>query len=186
MTFQTYLDYFTEILQAEKPSAPYDNPDFLHYVELNDKRQERWLKKGDLLPELAEKIKLIKAIQHWVLITEPWCGDASHSVPFIGMLAELNPNIHLDVQLRDSNSEIDKYLINGGKSIPILVVRDESNTDLFHWGPRPIEAQKIHLDNLTSEKTVEEKKVELQKWYNSDKGLSLQNELLGKFRDILS
>jgi len=181
MNFQTYNDLFEGILQADQPAVPYDNIDYFHYVKLNHKRQERWLKKGDILPELETKIKSIDNTQNWILITEPWCGDASHSVPFVAKLAELNPKINLNIQLRDSDSEIDKYLTNGGKSIPILVVRDEQNKDLFHWGPRPTEAQNIHLYNLTSDKTVDEKKVELQKWYNSDKGISLQKELLTKF-----
>jgi hypothetical protein len=181
MTFEKYNGLFEEILQADQPKAPYDNLDFFHYTELNQKRQDRWLKKGEILPELADKIKSINTPQNWVLISEPWCGDASHIVPFIGKIAELNSKINLQIQLRDSDSEIDKYLTNGGKSIPILIVRDVDNKDIFHWGPRPEEAQKIHLENLNSSKTPEEKKIELQKWYNSDKGMSLQKELLAKF-----
>ncbi len=181
MTFNQYLDLFHEILTSEKVTPPYDNVDYFHYTELNQKRQERWLKKGVILPDLENKIKSIDKVQNWVLITEPWCGDAAHIVPFIGKLAELNSKIKLNVQLRDSDSEIDNYLTNGGKSIPILIVRDEEHKDLIFWGPRPVEAQKIHLDNLTSDKTAEEKKVELQKWYNSDQGKGLQKELLTKF-----
>jgi hypothetical protein len=177
MNFKKYEGLFENILTAETPVAPYDQADYIQYVELNHKRQDRWIKKGDILPETQAIIGAISTPQKWVLITEPWCGDAAHLSPFIAKMAELNPNIELTVQLRDSDSEIDQYLTDGGKSIPKLIVRNENNEDLFVWGPRPAAAQKIHLENLTSDKTMEEKKVELQKWYNKDKGASMQAEI---------
>ena len=63
-----------------------------------------------------------------------------------------------------------------------MVVRDENGDDLFHWGPRPKDAQAIHMNNREDDsKTGEEKKVELQSWYNKDKGADLQLELLAKY-----
>ena len=177
MNYQNYNALFHEITEDISPKAPYDNPEFVHYVELNQKRQERWFKKGELTPETIETVSSISEKQNWILITEPWCGDAAHSVPFIEKMAILNPNISLTIQLRDKDSEIDKYLTNGGKSIPILVVRNEKNDDIFVWGPRPAEAQEIHLQNLTSDKSNEEKKIELQQWYNKDKGQTIQKEI---------
>lgn len=182
MTFDTYLALFETLLTSKQPAAPYDNPDYFHYVELNHKRQERWLKKGELLPQTQAVLEQISAPQHWVLITEPWCGDAAHSVPFIEKMAQQNSHIELSIQLRDSASEIENYLTNGGKSIPILIVRNAKNEDLFVWGPRPDAAQKIHLENLRSEKSEDEKKVELQQWYNHDKGKSIQEEITALLR----
>lgn len=178
MTYDNYNGLFNEILTSEAPAAPYDNADFLNYVELNNKRQARWDKKGEIQEELKSAISKIDTKQKWILITEPWCGDAAHAAPFIAKLAEINPNIQLEIQLRDNGSEIDKYLTNGGKSIPKLVARNENNEDIFVWGPRPTDAQEIHLTNLKSDKTTEEKKVELQKWYNKDKGQTTQKEII--------
>ncbi len=177
MKYSSYKKLFSEILNSETPPAPYDNPDYYTYLELNNSRVERWEKKGVILTELENEISKISEVQKWLVISEPWCGDAAHIVPFIAKLAVLNPLIELEVQLRDSNSEIDKYLTNGGKSIPILVVRNDKGEDQFVWGPRPAEAQVIHLRNLTSDKSVDEKKVELQQWYNKDKGQALQHEI---------
>jgi hypothetical protein len=179
MTYQEYSDLFQIILDQPTHSAPYDDPDFLNYLKLNQSRHHRWMKKGELSPDTVRFIKSIDTEQHWLLISEPWCGDAAHSTPFIHMMAELNPKITLEVQLRDSDSEIENYLTNGGKSIPILVVRNNTNEDLFVWGPRPEAAQTIHLANLKSEKTKEEKKIELQNWYNQDKAEAIQNEIIG-------
>jgi hypothetical protein len=121
------------------------------------------------------------------LITEPWCGDAAHAQAFIAKLADVNPLISLLVQNRDAPaSEIDNYLTNGGRSIPKLIVRDAKGNDLFTWGPRPKEAQNIHLRQMNDENmSKEEKKIELQNWYNKDKGESTQEELLELLKKVV-
>lgn len=43
----------------------------------------RWFKTGRLLDEMVTLIRQIDQPQHWIVITEPWCGDASHSIPFL-------------------------------------------------------------------------------------------------------
>ncbi|MFB6454020.1 thioredoxin family protein [Chitinophaga sp. Hz27] len=180
MDFNAYEAVFQEILHNPSPAAPYNNPDYLNYTKLNWSRQSRWLKTGKLNEDLATAIKNIKEEQHWIIITEPWCGDASHSVPFIQMLATLNPLIKTDYQLRDSPPHlIQQYLTNGtSKSIPKLIMRDKQGHDIAVWGPRPAECQ-ILYDQLHKEKAdFERTKIALQQWYNDDKGVSLQRELL--------
>ena len=77
MDFNTYSEFFKEILNGNNTTAPYDDAHFVEYVKLNASRQHRWIKTGVLSPELINTIEKIKDEQHWVLITEPWCGDAS-------------------------------------------------------------------------------------------------------------
>ena len=178
MKFDKYLTLFDEILTPGYNTPPYDNPDFIQYTKLNSSRMNRWLKKGDLLPELVEKLELLGP-QRWILITEPWCGDASHIVPFMKMMASVNDKINLEIQLRDSEPFlIDQYLTNGGKSIPILVVRDENDQDLFVWGPRPKACQGLLVAKKEEGMLMENIKKELQQWYNKDKGASIQQEFL--------
>ena len=129
----------------------------------------------------------IREKQQWILITEPWCGDASHINPFIKMAADLNENIELVINLRDGeDSLIDHYLTNGvSKSIPILVVRDADGNDLFVWGPRPKDTQALLAQHkLDISKTDEEKKIEFQAWYNANKGADIQAELVERFRSL--
>ena len=185
MDFNTYSEFFKEILDGNNTTAPYDDAHFVEYVKLNASRQNRWIKTGVLSPELINTIEKIKEEQHWVLITEPWCGDASHSVPFIAKMSELNPHIKLEIQLRDSNnSEIDKYLTNGGKSIPILVVRNSNNKDLFVWGPRPESATILFLESKAQQLSVVDQKVALQNWYNKDIGQTIQKEIVAGIKNI--
>jgi len=187
MKSSEYENQFVEILEGKNTSSPYNKDAYINYVKTNQSRIRRWTKNGKLLPELVEEIKKIEDLQHWVLITEPWCGDAAHSHAFIVKLAELNSKISLTIQNRDApNSEIEDYLTNGGRSIPKLIVRNTNGKDLFDWGPRPKEAQKMVMsqkDNL--EKSTEEKQQELQQWYNKDKGKSMQRELLEFIKDSI-
>ncbi len=179
MTWTEYNNYFDEILSNPNPAAPYDNPDYLDYTKLNHKRSHRWMKHGEILPQMKEAISRIKEDQHWILITEPWCGDAAHSVPFIQMIAALSNKIKLEIQLRDSGSEIDNYKTNGGKAIPMLIIRDKVGKDLAVWGPRPAACQKIFLQMKADNVDFETQKITLQNWYNKDNGKSIQLELIG-------
>ncbi|MFA9212205.1 MAG: thioredoxin family protein [Moraxellaceae bacterium] len=179
MTFQAYLDQFEALLKSEKQLPPYDDADFFNYAKLNWSRMNRWLKHGVIQSDLLAAIKHIQQPQHWIVITEPWCGDAAHIVPFLSRIAELNPMITIDFQLRDSAPFlIENYLTNGGKSIPKLIIRDTAGNDLAVWGPRP-KACQIVFDDLKAKQTnMNDLKTALQHWYNEDKGVALQAEIL--------
>jgi hypothetical protein len=179
MNLQEYRTLFTEILTGKVSEAPYDDEGYINYVKLNQSRMKRWTRQGVIEPELATAIMTIDKPQKWVLITEPWCGDAANSIPFIEKMAALNPNITVEVQLRDSDSEIDTYLTNGGKSIPKLIARDANRNDIFTWGPRPAEAQALVQKQKTSNASIDEKYVAVLHWYKEDNGKAIQTELLG-------
>ncbi len=178
MDFQCYLGEFERILNTPAPPSPYDSPDYLGYTKLNWARLNRWLIKGKLTEQLMVVVKRISQPQQWIVITEPWCGDAAHTVPFIHLAAQLNPLIMVDYELRDAPPfRINDYLSNGSKSIPKLIIRDSTGKDLATWGPRPLGCQ-ILFDRLKATGTdYEAQKTALQKWYNEDKGESLQMEL---------
>lgn len=178
MTWEEYWNLFESIATGVNQEKPYDEALYLDYTKLNFSRSKRWMKHGVLNPELVQKVEAIASKQTWVVITEPWCGDAAHSVPFLALLAQKNTNIQLEIQLRDQNSEIDSYLTNGGKSIPKLVIRDESGKDLAIWGPRPADCQVIYNQMQEEKVDFDTLKTGLQNWYNENNGVSLQNELL--------
>ncbi len=178
MTFQDYLELFEHIVSGKLTQPPYDETDMLDYTKMNYTRMNRWLKTGQILPALNLAIKNIQQSQVWELITEPWCGDAAHSVPFIYLLSELNPNIHLNIQLRDSGSEIDQYLYHGAKAIPRLIVRNDRQEDIFIWGPRPHDAQQLFLQLKRDNTSYEDLKIQIQHWYNQNKGVMLQEEIM--------
>lgn len=179
MDFESYELYFQSVLDGGVTGAPYNDAAYMNYSKLNWSRQQRWLKTGELNADLMKLVMQINSDQHWIFITEPWCGDASHVLPFVHKLSQMNPHIKLDIQLRDSEPFlIERYLTGVSKSIPKLVVRNSEGKDLMVWGPRPQENQEL-FEQLKGDKTdLHEMKMLLQKWYNDDKGRSLQHELL--------
>lgn len=182
MTFQEYLDYFERILASPQDYGPYSDAEYLNYTKLNWSRMNRWLKRFEPKGEIKNLISSITEPQHWIVITEPWCGDAAHSVAQLYQIVKNNPNIDFDIQLRDAEPFlIDDYLTNGSKSIPKLIIRNDVGHDKIIWGPRPQKLQDLFEEMKVAEKSFEEVKEVMQKWYNEDKGEELQKELLIEF-----
>ncbi len=179
MTFTDYTELIEGLLSQNKTTGNNHSADMIQYTKMNQSRINRWLKKGELSPELTEEIKKIDNKQKWIILSEGWCGDTPVSLAFLSKIAELNPNIEFEVLLRDENLDLmDKYLTNGGRSIPKLVVFDENDEELFNWGPRPKKIQEYYTDAKKKEIPYADISIELQKLYNKDKGLSFQKEIL--------
>ena len=179
MTFPQYLKRMEDVVQQEVRPAPYDQADYHQYAKLNLSRTKRWLQKGQLLPELIDAVKALQTPQKWLVITEPWCGDAAHSVPFIALLAELNPLITLSMEHRDAEPfRIEQYLTQGSKSIPKWIIQNAEGEDLWVWGPRPRPIQAQFEAWKAAELSFDAIKEEIQKVYNEDAGQSLQKEFL--------
>ncbi len=186
-TWEEYLHYFDQILSGEFINELYEKEDYRNYVKMNHTRVHRWLKHAELDGKLIDLIKSIDSKQLWYLITEPWCGDAAHSTPIIARLAKLNEHIDLRIVLREENPDfMDRYLTNGGRSIPKLIVRDSEESDLFNWGPRPVELAAIHLELRQRQAAFDEINKTLQTWYNNDKGYKIQQELTAHFENVIS
>ncbi len=180
MTYNEYKRIFDEILSNPTPDAPYNEEAYLSYTKLNKSRMLRWEKQMQPDPSLVSLIKSETEYRKWIIITEPWCGDAAHIVPFLVTLAAQNENIYCQIQLRDQEPFlIEKYLTSGTRSIPKLIVRDKNDEDIFTWGPRPEGAQKVMESMKAAGADFEETKIALQNWYNQDKGASLFRELYG-------
>ncbi len=177
MTLEEYRQLFTKILDGRYTQAPYDDTAYHNYVKLNQSRMNRWTKRAHISKELGDLLKQVEEPQYWIIITEPWCGDAANILPFLEKMAAISPKIDVRVQLRDSNSEIDRYLTNGGKAIPILIARNAQGEDLFVWGPRPAPAQALVMAQKESPAPQDEKYAEVLQWYREDDGEVLQAEL---------
>ncbi len=178
MNYTEYKNLFDEILNSSAPPAPYNDEAYLSYTKLNRSRMNRWDKQMQLDDGLVSAIRNEKAIRKWIIITEPWCGDAAHIVPFLVKLAEQGENISYEILLRDKEPFlIENYLTNGTRSIPKLIVRDENGKDIFTWGPRPAGAQKLVEELKATGADFEATKIALQNWYNEDKGSSVFSEL---------
>jgi hypothetical protein len=180
LTWEAYIQRFEDILSGTFTNEIYAKDAYRDYVKMNQSRMNRWLKNAEITTELKSKIEAIQEEQNWYLITEPWCGDAAHSVPLIYMMSQLNHNIKLHLVLRDDNHPfIDQYLTNGGRSIPKLVARNADGEDIFVWGPRPKDLAVIHAKLKADNADFDTINQTLQTWYNQNKGVDIQQEFVG-------
>lgn len=180
LTWKEYIQRFEDILSGTFTNEIYAKEAYRDFVKMNNSRMNRWLKNAELKEELITNIRAINEKQNWYLITEPWCGDAAHSVPLIYLMSQINENMQLHIVLRDDNLEfIDQYLTNGGRSIPKLVARNGNGEDIFVWGPRPKDLAVIHAKLKAENADFDTINQTLQTWYNHNKGVDIQQEFVG-------
>jgi hypothetical protein len=179
MSAEEYLALHQQLVEEKSTTGANKSEEMVHYTELNWQRTKRVLKTLKIQESAREKMKNA-ASQDWVLITEPWCGDASQSTPVIIEMAKLNPKIRLRIILRDEHLDLmDQYLTNGGRAIPkLLRINPETQEVIADWGPRPLAAQELFASLKKADLTHEQISIELQNWYNKDKGQTVQSELL--------
>lgn len=180
-TYPEYRKLLVDLMAANKTTGPNQNADLLEYSKLNLQRMNRLDKTLVLQPELQSALQNLNRNLYWVVITEGWCGDAAQNVPLLGKIAEASGGkIKLDLVLRDENLELmDRYLTNGGRSIPKLICFDaETGEQLGTWGPRPAEAQTLFLDlKQKPDLSREEFTHALHLWYSQDKTQKMQQEI---------
>jgi hypothetical protein len=174
---EEYLDLVNRIVAKDKASIEKYASIGQEYLFNNSKYFEEVYSFVSLNKKVYNYLGEINQKLNWVLITEPWCGDASFSTPYIMMLAQSNELISLKIALRDDNEDlINQYLTNGGKSIPILVCFDEQNNFLFKWGPRPAICQEL-VNSFPKEFELKDKIEKIYSWYKEDKGEQVQLEI---------
>ena len=174
-----YFEFVSQLVEEGKTTGANQSESMIHYTVLSQQRMKRWFKTGKLIPDLEAKLAEIKEDQTWIIITEAWCGDAAHAFAFIEKMADTNDHIKLEWKLRDENPElIDAHLTDGGRSIPKLIVYDETEKELYSWGPRPKHIQTKYLVLKKSSTPSAQIQTELQKMYNTDKGVTMQKEIL--------
>ena len=179
-TYKEYREMVSQLIIEGKSTGNSQSDDLLHYSELNETRMNRLEKTIKITDEVQTQISQLETNVTWLVISEGWCGDAAQILPIIYKMAELSENIDLKIVLRDENEALmNDFLTNGGMAIPKLIILDEENNVVGDFGPRPEPARKLIADYKAANGVVDEPiKVELQKWYLHDKGISTQNEIM--------
>ncbi len=191
MTYQEYVQNVTDLLEKGIVSTMgtyQPTEELIHYTHMNLKRMHRLDKTTKLTAETTERLNAIKENTIWLVLSEGWCGDAGQVVPVIEKMALQNAHIKHRILLRDEHLDImDAFLTEEGRSIPKLIVLDEKGMVLSSWGPRPQALQDMMMlqkAKLLALPKGERKayfdiiKTEVQQWYNNDKTISIQKEIL--------
>ncbi len=147
--------------------------------KINLARMNRLEKQYQPENKSVETIINIKVKLLWVVISETWCGDSAQSLPVIAKLVSMNPMFELKITLRDKNPELmNEYLTNGKRSIPKLIIFDETYSELVTWGPRPTSAQNLMTEMLNENIDKSERLKRLHLWYAKNKGAEVEEELI--------
>lgn len=138
----TELEYFEHAITLEK---------YMAQMESNQEKTYAIYEKFEL-PDDPEFIDMLKRQRlHILAITEDWCGDAMMVNPILRKLAEA-ADLEVRCVYRDDNPELmDRYLTDGGKSIPKYIFLSENGEVKGSWGPRSPKVQRM----------VDEKKAKL-------------------------
>ena len=178
----TYTDYnlLFKQLVAEGRTTGEPSEEKIKYTKLNLSRSKRLDKTATITQTFQSQFKNICEKQTWLVITEPWCGDAAQTLPFLNKIAETSDYIDLKIVLRDEHPKLmDQFLTNGSKSIPKLIILNDQYEVLEQWGPRSQAATKLVTDYKTEHGQLDDTfKTQLQLWYNKDKGASIVKEMV--------
>lgn len=180
VSFSAYLTMVDQLIAEEKTTGPKQHEDLVYYTKLNAQRTRRLNKTAKIPEDISAIVQELDQPMTWLVLTESWCGDAAQILPLFQKMAEINPKIDLRLVLRDENEPLmNEFLTNGGKSIPKLIMLNDSLDVLGTWGPRPAEAQALYDSwrNDPEKPPYKTFQVEMQKWYLKDAGQSTFNEL---------
>lgn len=176
MNWSEYLEIFEGF-----ENNPTENPlnyteSQIGYTSLNKKRQERWLKKIQFDETTIAFFNNLPS-QHWIVITEAWCGDSAHILPILYKLTELNENIRFEIDLRDTGQYIESYLTNGARAVPKVIMRDKNGKDIATFGPRPSELAAL-ISGWKAELSQDDFNKNVQMWYNKNKGKAIISDIM--------
>ena len=188
MSHESYVAAMEQWAERGEHSGPEASEKFAEYTALNWARMKRISKTY----KMGEEMKVFLesgacAGQHWVVITESWCGDAIQSGPLIARMAK-TAGVTLEWVLRDGpNGIIDDFPTGGGRSIPIWIVADDQGQVLGTWGPRPATVR----DKVAEYRARREPKppyaeyaAEIQLWYARNRGREIEAEALALLKGI--
>jgi len=181
ISYTSYRKRISDLIASGKSSGPIQSEDLLNYSKLNDRRMTRLDKTIQLSHETLLALKKNDKPITWLVLTEGWCGDAAQTLPVINKIADESDLITLKIIFRDEHEELmSHFLTNGGKSIPKLLVLNSENDVLNTWGPRPNIATKMVQDYKNTHGQLDAAfKQELQVWYNKNKGVNIQENMVG-------
>ncbi|MBE8727239.1 thioredoxin family protein [Flavobacterium hungaricum] len=187
----SYIEYrklVSDLLSEGKSTGNEQSESLTNYSKLNEARMNRLDKTIAIEEVIAHKLQNLENHYIWLVLSEGWCGDAAQILPVLNKMAlSSNKKIDLRIALRDENNDLmNQYLTNGGRAIPkVLIICKEAGIVRADWGPRPTGASELMTNYKRDFGVIDEKiKTDLQLWYLTDKGISVQQELVGIMESI--
>ena len=185
MSFEEYRSRMDHLVETGDTTGSEKSLSRINYTKINRQRMARLDRTIILGEHVKQAARDMLRPMYWIIITESWCGDAAQNIPVIEKIAAESPLVETRYILRDENLDLmDQFLENGSRSIPKLIALDRANFEILGtWGSRPLPLRNYYLQ--LKEQGFEKSEIGelLQRWYNEDKGRSVQNEFSGLIRN---
>lgn len=179
LPYNSYMDAFEKAVEVNSVLPEAEQIPKFQYYTLNLQRARRIYKTYKLTDDIVAALKALEKPLHWLIITEPWCGDSSQILSVLQRIGEESEGkLQLHLLYRDQNPElIDSFLTNGNRAIPKLLQLNSNFELTGEWGARPEPAQalvsKLKAEGMAHDDFI----VHLHKWYAEDKAQTLSREL---------
>ena len=183
-SYTEFLDLCEKLALQKATTGEDQSEKHIHFTNLNVHRLRRINKTLKLELDTLIAFQNFNHKLIWLVIVESWCGDVAQNLPYIHAMSRLNRNIQLKLILKTDYPEIMKqFLTNGAESIPKLIcISTEDYEVIGTWGARPAETRKLLEEFKRNPLMTKPEFLEnIQKWYNKDRGRSIQQE----FRSLL-
>lgn len=185
--YHEYRKLISDLLLEGKATGNEQSENLVLYSNLNITRMNLLDKTIQITEENIKKLRSLEKKYIWLVLAEGWCADGAQIVPVLNKMAYESGKIDLKIVLPEENEELMYlFMTNGVRSIPkVIVVDKESGTIYGSWGPRPKGANDF-MESYKEKHDVDDDvaKNELQMWYLHDKGVSIQEELIGLMLDL--
>ena len=176
-----YEQYITRVEDDLENEIENDDPnEHVQYYALSLQRMKRITKTLKISPVLENRIKASQSNFKLLTITEGWCGDASQILPVVEKLAN-TLKIESKYILRDENLDLmENYKTNKTIAIPIIIGVSEEGEELFRFGPRTQHGMDLlaRFKENPEKYSKEDFHEDLQKYYNTNKGVDIIEEIL--------
>ena len=174
------FDEYMKVAETRATNNPKKDDEYQEYYDLGFHRMIRTIKSFKLDVEQVHELEAKNFKGKILIITEPWCGDASATVPAVSKFFEV-AGIEVKIFLRDTDTSlIDQFLTNDTQSIPKIIILNDDFSVKAAWGPRP----KHGLDLLKKFKENPETYPkddfynDLQVYYAKNRGMDAIQEII--------
>lgn len=166
--------------QAFQAGIPFDQ--FLTATTANRGMWRATARRAIVSLEASARARELPGRWRLLAIADDWCGDAVNILPVVARLADDVENLDLRIVGREAwPGLMDRHLTNGSRSIPVIILLDDTGACRGWWGPRPTELQ-AWFEAEGRSLPAEERYRELRRWYARDRGAAIAHELVELLR----
>ncbi len=168
------------LVNADRYAAALTFADYLASVVKNREWWQDTYRLASVREEHIERANVLASSWKLLAITEDWCGDAVNILPYVARLVESAPQ-KLEMRLldRDANLDLINAHLTAGRtrSIPSVIVLDDSYLEFGWWGPRPLPLQEQAMGDWW-QLPKDQRRLRIRTWYARDRGRQIHDELL--------